>query len=124
MNKFKVAPCGELGQYNGTEHIKQGGVTPVNQDGCQSALTLWFKRETPKSEQTHLARRHICPRGQNGHVWQRDTPKIFAHGIRTAVTTERDHPQMGSWGNSPLSIGGAKTLVKRPRRVESTPLKA
>ena len=26
--------------------IKHSGVTPVNQNDCQSAMTLWFKRET------------------------------------------------------------------------------
>ena len=62
-----------------------------------------------KSEQTHLARRY--------------TKDISANMIRTAVTAEWDHPQIGSWGNSPLASRGAKTLIKRPKRVGYTTLK-
>ena len=49
----------------------------------------------------------------------------LASGVlsRTAMSAEWDHPLIGSWGNSPLSIRGAKTLIKRPRRVEYTTLK-
>ena len=39
---------------------------------------------------------------------------------RTAVSAKQDHPQRGSRGNSPLASRGAKTLIKRPKRVEYT----
>ena len=52
---------------------------------------------------------------QARHIWQGDTPKISAHMIRTAMSAEWDHPQIGPWGNSLLVSRGAKTLIKRPR---------
>ena len=39
------------------------------------------------------------------------------------MSAERDHPQMGSWGKPTLGIRGAKTFIKRPRRVECTTFK-
>ena len=52
---------------------------------------------------------------QSRHIWQGDSPKISAHMIRTAMSAEWDHPQIGPWGNSLLVSRGAKTLIKRPR---------
>ena len=40
-----------------------------------------------------------------------------AHVTKAPVSTEQDHPQIGSWGNSPLSIKGPKTLIMRRRGV-------
>ena len=82
---------------------------------------------------------------QSRHIWQGDTPKTSAHTIRIATSGKWDHPQLGfwrksplavmgakqnshvppigSWTNSPLGIRSAKTLIKRPRRVENTTFK-
>lgn len=46
-----VGECGKHDLYNGIgsveilKKIKQNGVTDVNQDGCPSAMTFWFKKE-------------------------------------------------------------------------------
>ena len=48
---------------------KTSGVTHVNQDGCQSAMTLWFRRETTQvradtsGKETH--QRYLCTHDQN-----------------------------------------------------------
>ena len=55
------------------------------------------------------------------HIWQGNTPKVFAHLIRTAMSVELDHPQIDSRANFLLAIRGIKTLIKRPRGW-STPL--
>ena len=36
----------EMWRARPIKYIKQNGVTHVNQDGCQSAMTFWLKRET------------------------------------------------------------------------------
>ena len=47
------------------------------------------------------------------HIWQGDTLQISARVVRTAMSAEQDHPQIGSWGNSTLASRGAKTLIKK-----------
>ena len=69
------------------KYIKQNGVTHVTQDSCQSTMTPWFKRKTPN---------------------------ISIHMTRTAVFAERDHSQIGSWGNSPLVIRVPRHLSRDP----------
>ena len=46
--------------------------------------------------------------------------KVSAHVTRTAVSAEWDHPQIGSWENSPLGIRHAKMFIRRPRRTYAT----
>ena len=41
---------------------------------------------------------------------------ISAHVVRGAVSAERDPPQLDSWGNSTLGIGGAKTFIKKTQK--------
>ena len=48
------------------------------------------------------------------HIWQGDTPKISAHGNRTASSAEQDHPQIGSWANYPLASGVPRQLSRDP----------
>ena len=76
---------------------------------------LWVSLDTLVQEGNYLSHAR--------HTWQGDTPKIFAHLTKTAVSAEWDHPYIVSWGSSSLAIRGAKTLIKRPRRVEFTTLK-
>ena len=77
----------------------------------------------PKLEQTNLARRHICPHGQNRHISQGDTPKIYAHVIRTAMSAEWD-PHREAPGEVPhLPAGVPRHLSKRLGRVEYTTFK-
>ena len=76
--------------------------------------TKWLSasHDTLVQEGTYLS--------QGRHIWQGDTLNISAHMIRIAVSAEQDHPQIGSWANSTLGITDAKTVIKRPRRVEYT----
>lgn len=48
---------------------------------------------------------------------------ISVHMNRRAVSTGKDHPETGSYENSPLTIRGPKMLIKRPRGMEYTTLK-
>ena len=41
---------------------------------------------------------------------------ISAHVVRGAVSAEQDPPQLDSWGNSTLGIGGAKTFIKKTQK--------
>ena len=61
---------------------------------------------------------------QSRCIWQGDRPKVSAHVIRTARPAEWDHPPRDRLlGRFPTCHQGDKTLIKRPRRVESTALK-
>ena len=44
---FRAGPLSRhWSSQDSIKYIKQSGVTLVNQDGCQSAMTFWFKKET------------------------------------------------------------------------------
>ena len=51
---------------------------------------------------------------QSKHIWQADTPMISAHLTRTAVSAERDHPQIRSWGNAHLPSGVTRHRSRYP----------
>ena len=82
------------------KYIKQKGVIHVNQGGCQSAMT------TLVQEGSHL--------NYARHIWHGGRPKIPAHVVRTAGSTERDHPQKAPGDSPHLPSGVPRHLSRDP----------
>ena len=70
------------------KYIKQNGVTQVNHDGCRSVLTLWFKKELPKSRQTP------CPM---------PTRAVYPRYWYTGLSADNAHLLIEHWGLLALS---------------------
>ena len=50
---------------------------------------------------------------QSRHLWQGDKAQ---DSYQNGLSAERDQPQMGSWGNSPLASWGVKIFIEKTRK--------
>ena len=111
------------------KYIKQSGVTHVNQDGCQSAMTLWFKRENTyvrtdtSDKETHPRCLHMCseePCLQRPHI---DSVLGNSTLVIRGVNQNSHISPIGSWQFPHWAAGMPRHLSKGPGSVECSTFK-